>query len=135
MTDRLNGRSESKSQDIADEAGSATDALHARVLKLKAESRLTENFLHDAAVAGDWEIVAAGLTACSRLSRDAVFEMRASKGIVALCWKSGISVELVCNLHIGLGSIAPSAVLTSNDNTGYPLNDKGLTWQIEFFDT
>jgi len=138
VTDRLNGRTESKLQDIGDDAGSATDALHARVLKLIAEGRLTEKFLHDAAVAGDREMVTAGLAACSGLSRDAVenvFEMRASKGIVALCWKSGMSMELAYTLQITLGSIAPSAVLTSNANSDYPLSDKELTWQIEFFGT
>lgn len=138
VTERLNGHTEPKSQDIEDEMGRATDALQARVLKLMAEGRLTEKFLHDAAVAGDREMVAAGLAACSGLSRDAVknvFEMRASKGIVALCWKSGMSMELAYTLQITLGSIAPSAVLTSNDDSSYPLSDKELTWQIEFFGT
>lgn len=138
VTERLKDGAASAPQDAEHEPDIAADSLHARALKLKSEGRLTEKFIHDAAIAGDRDMVVAGLAVCSDLSCKAVknvFDMRASKGIVAICWKSGMSMELAYCLQITVGSIAPSAVLTSDDDSGYPLSDKELNWQIEFFNT
>ena len=118
--------------------GTRKDDAYERALILKTEGRLTETLIHNAAAAGDRETVIASLAACSGLSCASVnniFEMRASKGIVAICWKSGMSMELVYSLQITIGAIAPGAILASDGNANFPLSEKELHWQIEFFDT
>ena len=64
---------------------------------LQREDRLTEKQLRDAAAAGNRAMVIATLAAASGLPCKAIqniFEMRARKGIVAVCWKAGLSMNL-----------------------------------------
>lgn len=120
-----------------EENGGRLESLYDRALQLVKEGRLTEKLVSDAAAAGDKAMVISALAAASGLSCKAVqnvFEMRASKGIIALCWKSSMSMELAHRLQITIGSIAPGAVIGASGD-GYPLSDKELKWQIEFFDT
>ncbi len=141
---KIDGENEPKDQKASGISGMARpegdekDDAYERALILKTEGRLTETLIHNAAAAGDRETVIASLAACSGLSCASVnniFEMRASKGIVAICWKSGMSMELAYSLQITIGAIAPGAILASDGNANFPLSEKELHWQIEFFDT
>ncbi|MDD9930217.1 MAG: DUF2336 domain-containing protein [Rhodospirillaceae bacterium] len=115
---------------------SAADPLYERALALQREDRLTEKLIRDAAAAGDRAMVIAALAAASGLSCKAIqniFEMRASKGIVAVCWKAGLSMNLAYQIQITVGSIAPGAVVEARDGTDFPLSEEELHWQVKFF--
>lgn len=122
------------------EAGTdrSDQVLYERALRLMSNGQLDEKSIRDAAIAGDRDMVIAALAVTSGFTSKAVrnvFDMRASKGIAAICWKSRLSMELAHCLQITVGSIAPNAVVAIGDNGGYSLSDKELNWQIEFFDT
>ncbi|MDD9917648.1 MAG: DUF2336 domain-containing protein, partial [Rhodospirillaceae bacterium] len=115
---------------------SAAYPLYDRALALQREDRLTEKLIRDAAAAGDRAMVIAALAAASGLSCKAIqniFEMRASKGIVAVCWKAGLSMNLAYQIQITVGSIAPGAFVEARDGTAFHLSEEELHWQVKFF--
>ncbi len=61
--------------------------------------------------------------------------MRSPKGIVAICWKANLSMELAVRLQHNIGSIAPGATLKSENSPDYPLSEAEMLWQIEFFES
>ena len=112
---------------------SAADQLYERALVLQREDRLTEKLIR---AAGDRAMVITTLAAASGLSCKAIqniFEMRASKGIVAVCWKAGLSMNLAYQIQVTVGSIAPGAVVEARDGTDFPLSEEELRWQVGFF--
>lgn len=138
VTERLASEHEQEAERAQNCTNRSDEALHARALKLISDGLPAEKLIRDAASAGDRDMVIAALAVTSGLSSKAVrniFDMRASKGIVAICWKSRLPMELAYGLQINVGSIAPAAVVAVGENGGYPLSDKELNWQIEFFDS
>ena len=90
-----------------------------------------------AASEGDTKFVTAALALCSTLAEATVthfFFMKSAKGIVALCWKAGFTMQLAIRLQFTMGNIPPREVLRSNKSSDFPMNDTEMAWQIEFFE-
>lgn len=114
-----------------------TNALeHAQ--KLHQKGKLSEKTIGDAAAADDTAFVVAALSLCSSEEPGVVqriFDMRSSKGIVSICWKASMSMELAVRLQFTIGNIAPGAILNSDSSPDYPLSVEEMRWQLEFFET
>lgn len=112
-----------------------TNALeHAQ--KLHQSGKLSEKTIGDAAAAGDTAFVVAALSLCSGEDAEVIqriFDMRSTKGIVSVCWKASMSMELAVRLQFTLGNIAPGAILNSDNSPDYPLSVEEMRWQLEFF--
>ncbi len=109
-----------------------------RVEDLHAQGKLNERVIGDAAAAGDRGFTVAALAKCAGENRESVsrvFEMQSTKGIVALCWKAKMSMELAIRLQITIGNIAPGSILKSDSNPDYPLSEDEMSWQLKFFRT
>lgn len=90
-----------------------------------------------AASEGDTKFVIAALTLRSALAEATVariFTMKSAKGIVALCWKAGFTMQLAIRLQFTLGNIPPREILRSKKTMNFPMGEKEMNWQIEFFE-
>ncbi len=109
-----------------------------RVDTLHSQGKLNEKIIADAAAAGDRGFAVAALAKCAGKKLNAVdriFQMRSSKGIVAICWKADLSMDLAIRLQITVGNIAPGAVLKSVNSPDYPLSEGEMRWQLKFFES
>lgn len=114
-----------------------TNALeHAQ--KLHQSGKLSEKTIGDAAAAEDTAFVVAALSLCSGEDPEVIqriFDMRSTKGIVSICWKASMSMELAVRLQFTIGNIAPGAILNSDNSPDYPLSVEEMRWQLEFFES
>ena len=106
----------------------------ARMLFKKGE--LSDILVREAAQSGEVEFVKAALNLKSGLAlavMDKIFDIASVKGVVALCWKAGLSMPTAVVIQKRIALIPPREVQGSIDGD-YPFNDEEMTWQLEFFD-
>jgi uncharacterized protein (DUF2336 family) len=115
-------------------AESATDpALRAK--KLDRQGQLTEETLADALAMRDRDFVITGLarlTGTTAAKVRGIFDMKAPKSIVALCWRAGLSMRFALQLQKEMGQILPKDLIYPRGGTDYPLTNDELVWQLEF---
>ena len=61
-----------------------------------------------------------------------VVQIQSIKGVVALAWKAGLSMDLAEQLQQRLAGIAPDQVLKATGGANYPLSEDEMKWQLEF---
>lgn len=113
-----------------DEGGPPGD----RAKKLFKRNELTDTAIREAAQVGDEEFVvtALALKADMKLSViKKVFDISSVKGVVALCWKAGLSMPTAVVVQKRIARIPPREVLGSVDGD-YPFGEKEMLWQLEF---
>ncbi|MDH5771783.1 MAG: DUF2336 domain-containing protein [Rhodospirillaceae bacterium] len=59
-----------------------------------------------------------------------ILSANSAKGVVALCWKAGISAKDAVDVQKRLGRIAPSETIKPEGN-GYAINDEDMAWQLD----
>lgn len=100
--------------------------------------KLDEIALFDALGKGDRDFIITALALKSELP-DAIVEkivaLSSAKGITAVVWKAGFSMQLCEQLQLRLSRIKPSAILQSLVGGKFPLTPDEMVWQLEFFGT
>ncbi len=119
----------------ADQEAHAGDSPAKRVKREAKEGELDEEKISDALAMRDYDFVYASLAL--RLGTDAasirrVFELKAPKPIVAICWRAGLSMRFALQLQQGLGQVQPPELIYPKGGTDYPMTREELTWQLEF---
>ncbi len=120
--------------------GTTTDAAPAEpplemVEDLHRSGKLDETAVANALQSGDHEFVIAALAVRGGVAADLVekvVEIQSIKGVVALAWKAGLSMELAEQLQQRLAGIAPGQVLKAAGGADYPLSEDEMKWQMEF---
>ncbi|MDJ0951332.1 MAG: DUF2336 domain-containing protein [Alphaproteobacteria bacterium] len=104
--------------------------------KMHAEGQLTEEALEQALMQGKRAFVKAGLTVLAELPEavvEKIFDSKSAKAITALAWKAGLDMRFAVRLQTRLAGIPPNKTLNPRNGTDFPLSEKDLKWQIEFF--
>lgn len=128
MRERLDADSGAKNDE------GATDEERAR--QLFDAGALDEQAVGSALNKGERGFVVAALSLHSGLPRDIIqkiVSMASAKGVVSIAWRAGLSVQLAVQLQLRLARIAPASVLKPQGESGYPLSEDEMNWQIEFF--
>jgi uncharacterized protein (DUF2336 family) len=113
----------------------ATESIEMRLKKRIAEGMLGEDMVSDALAMRDQDFLygaVAYLAKSDMLTVRKIFEMKAPKPIVALCWRAGLSMRLALQLQMEIGQIPPKELIYPKDGTDYPLSESDLKWQLEF---
>jgi len=121
--------------DFADENINGDLSPAARVGKLAEAGRLSPETLSDAIAMRDRELAFAVLAVLARADLtvvEKIFEVKAPKSIVALCWRAGLSMRLALHVQKELGHIQPKDLIYPRDGTDYPLSKEQMQWQLEF---
>ncbi len=128
-------KSDGGSAEVANPAGGdGGGAERARTLHGRGE--LTEEALDEAIFAGDRAFVTAGLAALSGVAEPVVEQIlnaQSARGAVAIVWKSGLSMRLSIKVQLQIARIPPRAVVNARSGVQYPMTEKEMVWQLEFF--
>ncbi|MGB8274491.1 MAG: DUF2336 domain-containing protein [Alphaproteobacteria bacterium] len=117
--------------------GTVDEAL-AQVHALKAQGKLGEEEIAEALARGDRRFVAAALTVLTNEPMglvNKVAESKSGRGVVALCWKAGLSMRFATQLQLRFAHIPPSAAINPSGKDDYPMTPDEMNWQIGFFRT
>jgi len=112
----------------------AADSLD-MVQDLHQSGKLNEATVANALHSGNHGFVIAALAVRGGVAVDLVekvVEIKSIKGVIALAWKSGLSMDLAEQLQQRLAGIAPDQVLTAAGGASYPLSEDEMKWQLEF---
>ena len=107
-----------------------------RAEALARDGVLTDEEIDDAIFAGDRSFVIAALAALSEVSRSTVeriLDAQSARGVVALVWKAGLGMRLAMKVQMQIAQIPPKAMVNARDGTDFPLTQKEMEWQLEFF--
>ncbi|MBI4030830.1 MAG: DUF2336 domain-containing protein [Proteobacteria bacterium] len=106
-----------------------------KAVRLEKEGVLSEEAISDALAMSEKEFVYAAIARRARTS-DAVvkkiFEMKAAKPIVALCWKADLTMRFALQLQKEIGRVPAKDLIYPRGGTDYPLTEDELLWQLEF---
>ncbi len=111
-------------------------SMETRLKTLIQNKRLDEEAVSDALAMLDHDFVYGAIAYLAKtgiVQVKKIFEMRAAKGIVALCWQAGLSMRMAFHLQKDLGRVAPNEIVYPKGGTDYPLTEQALHWQLEFF--
>ena len=61
-----------------------------------------------------------------------IFREKNPKGVMALCWKAHLPVNMAVQVQQRMDRLSPSEVIVP-EGTDYPLTDDEMEWQLEFF--
>ncbi len=106
------------------------------VRDLQEKGKLSEDNLIDWMDEGKWLHVTSALALMSQIPRVIVKKITTSqsaKGMMALCWKAGVSAELGESLQFKLAKIPIGNILKADQKGGYPLTDEELNWHLDLF--
>jgi uncharacterized protein (DUF2336 family) len=113
----------------------AAEAAMARARSLHAAGQLDETTIDTALSSGDGAFVVAALALRAELPVEMVNKVvstQSAKGVVAICWKAGLSAALAGQLQARLARLPASRVLQPRGGQ-YPLTTDEMEWQLEFF--
>jgi uncharacterized protein (DUF2336 family) len=106
-----------------------------RVRQMYLNDELTEHEISSALASGGQEFVTYAIALKAKTPVEVVsraISMRSGKAIVALCWKSGLSMRLATRVQMHLAHIPPSDVLRAKGSEDFPLSHDEMRWQLEF---
>ena len=106
-----------------------------KVIRLQKKGELSEEAISDALAMGEKDFVYAALANKAETSVEMVvkiFDMRAPKPIVALCWRGGLGMRFALKLQKELGRVPAQELLYPRGGTDYPMTKDELLWQLEF---
>jgi len=106
-----------------------------RAKSLFKQGRLNDKVIREACQSNDQEFVRTALVLKSGLNSAAVskiLELASVKGVIALCWKSQLTMQTCVLIQKRVAKVPPREVLGSVDGD-YPLTEEDMAWQLEFF--
>ncbi len=62
-----------------------------------------------------------------------IFLEKSAKGMVALCWKSGLPPKVAVQVQQKMGRIAPSDIIDADGGADYSMSSDEMNFQLEFF--
>ena len=62
-----------------------------------------------------------------------IISSQSGKGIMALCWKAGISALLGESVQFKVAKVPVKNILKATESGEYPLTDDELTWHLGLF--
>ena len=107
-----------------------------RAKRLAKEGKLNETTLAEALSCGDRAFVVAALAELvgvpvSTIER--VMGTHSGRAVTALVWRAGMPMRLALQIQLRLAQIPPRETLSPRDGSHYPLSDRDMRWQLEFF--
>ena len=64
---------------------------------------------------------------------DRVMSTHSARAVTALIWRAGLSMRLARQIQLRLAQVPPRDVLNPREGALFPLSDRDMVWQLEFF--
>lgn len=107
-----------------------------RVKRLAKEGKLTEAAIADALADGDRVFVLAALAELVGVpvaTIERVIATHSARAVTSLVWRAGLSMRLARQVQLRLAQVPPKDVLNPRGGSDYPISDRDMRWQLEFF--
>ncbi|MEI6557554.1 MAG: DUF2336 domain-containing protein [Rhodospirillaceae bacterium] len=107
-----------------------------RARRLHKEGKLTDPVIADALVDGDRGFVLSALaerTGAPLATVERVIATRSARAVTALAWRAGLPMRLARQIQMRLAQVPPKDVLNPRDGSDYPLGERDMRWQLDFF--
>ena len=107
-----------------------------RARRLAREGKLTETVIADALTDGDRVFVLAALGELVGVPAaviERVMATHSARAVTSLVWRAGLSMRFARQAQMRLAQVPPKDVLNPRDGTHYPLSERDMHWQLEFF--
>jgi len=117
------------------EDSSMAKAASERVQQMLDNGHLNEQVVSDALAARDYEFVQYAIAAMAQVEPDIikkVFDIKAPKSIVAVCWKAALSMRIALQIQKEIGHVQPKNLIYPIDGTDYPLTMDEINSKLEF---
>jgi len=119
---------------------SAVSSAHeaARTVALAAwQGQLNEEFVEQAAKAGNRESVILALATLARVPRSTVqriVDSRSAKAITALVWKARLPMRIAFKIQSDVAKLTARELLPARNGRDFPLSEQEMRWQLGYFD-
>ena len=107
-----------------------------RAKRLAREGKLTETVIADALTDGDRVFVLAALGELVGVPAaviERVMATHSARAVTSLVWRAGLSMRFARQAQMRLAQVPPKDVLNPRDGSQYPLGERDMRWQLEFF--
>ena len=107
-----------------------------RAKRLHKDGKLSEEAITDALTDGDRAFVLsalAELVGVPLATIDRVMATHNARAVTSVVWRAGLSMRLARQVQMRIAQVAPKDVLNPRNITQYPLSDRDMRWQLEFF--
>lgn len=121
---------------VADDTEQDTQSGREGATRLHQEGKLGEAGLMQAMSSGDREFVVAGVALLAGLKPlvvEKAISTQSAKGVLSMAWKAGLSARFAEQLQLRVAKIRPKDALRPRGGESYPLSQKDMEWQIDFF--
>jgi uncharacterized protein (DUF2336 family) len=121
-----------QSNDWAPQAVSPAEAIAAA----KAENRLDDLFVEQAAQAGQREVVLLALASLAHVTEQTVkkiLDAGSAKPIVALVWHAHLSMRVAFKIQTFIMKLAHRDILPARGGIGFPLSKEEMRWHLTYF--
>ena len=111
------------------------EAAWRRACKLRDTGQLTDHGFIDVARRGDAGLLGAMLALKASVAAEVVdraIALRSPKGLIALAWRAGLSMQVAQALQIVLARLPPDQLIAARPGGGFPLSQAEMRWQLEF---
>ena len=107
-----------------------------RAKRLAGEGKLEEAAIADSLAEGDRAFVVAALAELIGVppaTVERVMTTHSARAVTSLVWRAGLSMRLARQVQMRLAQVPPKDVLNARDGSHYPLSERDMIWQLEFF--
>lgn len=106
------------------------------VRQLKSAGKLTEEIISDQLALRNHNFLMAAFACLLNTNQktiDKIFKIKKAAPICSICWKSGLSMRFSFKLQQEVAHIPPKELIYPKGGSDYPLEEKDMIWQLEFF--
>jgi len=62
-----------------------------------------------------------------------VIDAQSGRGIVALCWKAGLSMRTALAIETHIARVPKESLILPRDGIDYPFDEKEMVWHLQYF--
>lgn len=107
-----------------------------KVKQLEQLNALNDEAVCDALALREYDVVYGALSAKSGLPHNVVKKMintQSAKAVTSLVWKAGMEMKTALEIQKTMAKIQPRELIYPRNGNEYPLSDKDMAWQVDFF--
>ena len=107
-----------------------------KVKILAASGHLNDESVRDALALREYEFVYAALALNAKIpvaTAKKMIQTGSAKAVTAVTWKAGMTMRTALEIQKTIAKIPPRELLYPKNGEEYPLSEKDLKWQVDFF--
>jgi uncharacterized protein (DUF2336 family) len=122
---------------LSEDGSTAADGkAQAAVEEAIAKGKLNDEFVLEAADAGDRRVVAFALAALAVVPKaivDRILVSQSGKAITALAWRAKLSMRVAVKVQAAIARLPGAKMVMARDGVHYPLSAEEMTWHMTYF--